>query len=247
MSLSAAKSRVMMAQEYVDKERYDDIEPLLEAALGFLAEVPEAETVTILAEIAAIRLALTTVIMPEEQRFISAAERNLAKARDDMAAGNIMASGILETIAGAEKYLENIAEVHKVALLDEIAALRGLLTSDAPVAPSSTPAAATAPSEDEARALSRARMSLTQARQRDRVSAHRGRRRVPRRGRTGARRCRPDRARRWSRTSTPCATSWQQPSWPRTRGASRNSSAASSWRPSRCRPGSPSTAAGRST
>jgi hypothetical protein len=74
MSLSAAKTRVMFAKEYLDSPRSDEIEPLLQAAEGFLAEVPDEEREPVLAEIADIRAALEAAAIPDETRKTSAAQ-----------------------------------------------------------------------------------------------------------------------------------------------------------------------------
>lgn len=127
MSVSAARTRVMFAQEHVEKERYDEVDPLLDAAMGFLADVPEDDAKELIEEIAAIRLTLQNVIMPQDQRSISAAQRELVRAREDLAAGNVMAASIEIYLDRAEKYLESVPDKHKADLPAEIAALRAQL------------------------------------------------------------------------------------------------------------------------
>ena len=85
MSLSAAKSRVMFAKENLNSPRSGEIESMLQAAEGFLAEVPDEEKEPILAEIAEIRAALGTAHSADETRLTSAASTTSgAPAADDI-------------------------------------------------------------------------------------------------------------------------------------------------------------------
>src|SRR5215475_6411229 len=126
MSLSAAKSRVMFAKEYLDSPRSGEIEPLLQAAEGFLAEVPQEEKQPVLAEIAEIRAALEASPTPDETRLTSAAQGKLRQVRDYIEQG-INRDDILTTLRVAEGYLVEVRDKYKEGLLVEIGQLRDQL------------------------------------------------------------------------------------------------------------------------
>jgi hypothetical protein len=187
MSLSAAKTRVMMASEYLNSPRSGEIEPLLQAAEGFLAEVPDAEKEPVLAEIAQIRATLEAAPTPDETRKTSAAQGKIRQARDQIERG-YNPDDIRTTLRVAEEYLAEVRATYKEAVLAEISELRaGLGAEPAPepaavhdssIAPSvplssSTPPASAASSvpaagdvsEADSRSMRQARMLLSTARE----------------------------------------------------------------------------------
>jgi hypothetical protein len=141
MSLSAAKSRVMQARTQIEVNRIDEAESTLAAAERFLAPLPDEEKAGVLAEIAGIRTELASRMRPEDERSLRAAERELKLAREQMAAGQDLM--IETTLVRAARYLENVPDQHKAAILAELAELRAPQAAPAP-----TPAPVAAAASD---------------------------------------------------------------------------------------------------
>ena len=125
MSLSAAKSRVMQAKMYLESKRVDEIEPTLQAAEKFLADLTADEKAPVLAELAAIRATLATMLTPQEERNLSAAKGYVRQARSQLESKQTL--GIDDTLRNAEKFLEGIAEKHTAPIVADIAAVRAEL------------------------------------------------------------------------------------------------------------------------
>lgn len=168
MSLSAAKSRVMFAKEYLNTPRNGEIEPMLQAAEEFLAEVPEEEKRPVLAEIAEIRAAVEAVPTPDETRQTSAAQGKLRQVRDQIEQG-INRDDILTTLGVAERYLAEVRDRYKEGILVEIGQLRDQLgvpaTTPAPVRSGGDAPAQDDISEEDARSIRQARTLLNYARE----------------------------------------------------------------------------------
>lgn len=182
MSLSAARSRVMQAQMYLESRRYDEVGSVLDAALGFLVGLPAEETAPVIAEITALRVAAVETANAEEVAAkVRAAERELKVARMDIEEGNVVASSIDFRFDKAMTYLEGVPAADQAPVLAEIAVLRALLNGEQPpvaddaddadtdadtgTTPAAAPAAtAPEPAVDEAVNLSRARGFLRAAR-----------------------------------------------------------------------------------
>jgi hypothetical protein len=168
MSLSAAERNVRFARMNLESRRYDDIARLLDAAEEELAEVTDEDTTSVRDEVAELRTAAATAIAEEQYGYkIRAAQRQFSKAKSDIEAGNIMPSGIADTIQVGIGYLDGLPDDIKAPLLAEAETLRGLLRLDAPPPPESpapAAAAASAPSDDHARTISIARGKINACR-----------------------------------------------------------------------------------
>lgn len=146
MSLSAANSRVRQAKMQLEENRLDDVEATLDAAVGFLKELSDAEKAPVLAEITAIRVALATMLRPADERQLSAAKGKIRQARSQIEQ-RYAAADIEVTLGGAEQFLAAVAEMHaahKAPILAEIAAIRATLQGPPAVAapaPSAKPIA----------------------------------------------------------------------------------------------------------
>lgn len=119
---------------YFETQRYDEVALALDSAEGLLVGLPAPRTAPVVRRIAEVRAAMATVIGPAEARRISAAERQLAKARADMALGYTLPASIEATIQDAERYLAGLAAKHQWPLLAEIEALRAQLAGTATAA-----------------------------------------------------------------------------------------------------------------
>jgi hypothetical protein len=127
MSLSAAKSRVIFAREYLNSPRSGEIEPLLQMAEGFLAEVPDEEKEPVLAEIAEIRAALEAAPTQDETRKTAAAQGKIRQARDQVERG-YNRDDIVTTLGVAEGYLAEVRDKFKETILAEISQVRAQTT-----------------------------------------------------------------------------------------------------------------------
>lgn len=156
MSLSAAKSRVMFAKEYLDSPRSGEIEPLLQAAEGFLAEVPDEEKEPVLAEIAEVRAALEAAPTQDEIRKTSAAQGKIRQARDQIERG-YNRDDIGTTLRVAEDYLAEVRDKYKETILLEISQLRAQLGAQ----PTPDPAPAQASSGPSGQVAGSARPAAT--------------------------------------------------------------------------------------
>jgi hypothetical protein len=185
MSISAAKSRVTQAREYLSNDRLDLVESTLAAAEKYLVGLPAEETGPVAAEIATLRVELADRPSEPETRSLTAARGKIRQARSQIA--EKATYGTADTLAKAEEYLLAVREQHRGPVAAEIAAVRAeyeaTLAPAAPAAPrpaapppaplpvaavaapppASAPAAP-APSEPETRQLSAARGKLRQAR-----------------------------------------------------------------------------------
>src|SRR5262249_40433523 len=166
MSLSAAKSRVMFAKEYLNSPRSGEIEPLLQAAEGFLAELADAEKEPVLAEIAQIRAALEAAPTQDEIRKTSAAQGKIRQARDQIERG-YNRDDIRTTLRVADEYLAEVRDKYKETILLEISQLHAQLgvqpTPDPAPAPAGGAPAADDISEADSRGIRQARQLLTYA------------------------------------------------------------------------------------
>jgi hypothetical protein len=133
MSLSAASSRVRFAQMNIESRRYDDAVAQLDGAEGFLDGLPEEEAGPVRAEIVALRAAAEAAIAAERTgQLVRAAQRQFDKARSDIDAGNIMPSGIEDTIRVGVTYLDGLADADRAPMLAQAEELRARLRGDAP-------------------------------------------------------------------------------------------------------------------
>jgi hypothetical protein len=169
MSLSAAKSRVIFAREYLNSPRSGEIEPLLQMAEGFLAEVPDEEKEPVLAEIAEIRAALEAAPTQDETRKTAAAQGKIRQARDQVERG-YNRDDIVTTLGVAEGYLAEVRDKFKETILAEISQLRAQLGAQAPPEPAPGPAGCSAPAADDlsaadSRGIRQARTLLGYARE----------------------------------------------------------------------------------
>jgi hypothetical protein len=162
MSVSAVKSRINQVKSFMETRRMGDIEPTLMAAEGFLSGLTEDERAPLVAEIAALRAQVATMLSPDDERKISAARGKLRQARSQLESNPASdVSGIIGVAAG---FLAGIPEQHTALVRSEIAALR-----PQPAAVPSAPAAAAPPapaatSDEDAAKLSRARSRIVEAR-----------------------------------------------------------------------------------
>src|SRR5689334_18819571 len=165
MSLSAARSRVMFANENLATPgRLGEVEPLLQAAEGFLAEVEEPDKAGLLAEIARIRAELAAMPSEEETRLARAALGKVSQAREQIERG-YGRDDVLATLRAGEEFLQRVREQFAAPARDEIGELRERLGAPAEPLPApapdpAPPTGARGPSEDEERALSAARRLL---------------------------------------------------------------------------------------
>lgn len=169
MSLSAAKSRVMFAREYLGSPSSGEIESLLQAAEGFLAEVLDEQKQPVLAEIAEIRAALEASPTPDETRLTSAAQGKLRQVRDYIEQG-INRDDILTTLGVAEGYLVEVRDKYKEGPLVEIGQLREQLGAPPAPEPARRQANNGAPADDDlweadSRSIRQARTLLDYARE----------------------------------------------------------------------------------
>ena len=118
MSLSAAKTRVMFAREYLFN-RVDDVEPTLRAAEEFLAAVDDDEKAPVVAEIAEIRAELENTPTSEESRMMSGAKGKISQARFQME-HNYGRSDVEETLDAALPYLDGVRERFHGPILAEL-------------------------------------------------------------------------------------------------------------------------------
>jgi hypothetical protein len=62
MSVSAAQSRVLQAQTLMESRRYDQVDPVLDVGMGFVAGLPEEEAAALTAEMAGLRVAAAEAV-----------------------------------------------------------------------------------------------------------------------------------------------------------------------------------------
>jgi hypothetical protein len=173
MSLSAARSRLMLAKDNLDMNRADEVEPLLAAAEEFLAQVPEedgADKAVLLLAITGVRAELAARPTPDERRNVSLAQGKIRLARNQIE-HNYLPEYIVESLEAALQALEDVRDEFRKPLLVEVDEVRALLRGTAPTpAPAPEPVAepvavaVTAPSEEDERSLSRAQSQLRWAR-----------------------------------------------------------------------------------
>lgn len=168
MSLSAARSRVMFAKENLSSPgRLGEVEPLLQAAEGFLADVDDDDRAEVLAEIARIRAELVALPSPDETRLTRAAQGKITQALEQIERG-YNRDDVLVTLRVGEEYLQEVRDQFRAPVLDELDRLRAQLgvaaaPTPAPASPTSGPAEQL--SEDDERAVSTVRRLLTWARE----------------------------------------------------------------------------------
>ncbi len=122
MSISAAKSRVMQAKMQLESGRTDDAEATLLAAERFLEGLSVDEKAPVVAELAAIRAEIASRMRPEEERNLSAAKNTLRQVRSQLESKQFL--GLEDTIAKAERFLQDVGPTHKVDVVKDVAALR---------------------------------------------------------------------------------------------------------------------------
>jgi hypothetical protein len=145
MSLLAAKSRATQAREHLGNGRLDLVESTIATGEKFLVGLPDGETAELRAEFAAIRADLAAVPTDVEQRMLTAAKGKIRSARNGIADKNLYSvEGALE---GAAKYLADVREHHRAAVMAEIEAVKKEYAAavDAERKPAPAPAPAPAP------------------------------------------------------------------------------------------------------
>src|SRR5215467_6139034 len=163
MSLSAAKTRVMFAREYLGN-RVGEVEPTLLAAEGFLADVEDDQKATVLAEIAEIRAELDNLPTDDESRLMSGAKGKVTQARFQME-HNYGRGDVEETLAAAGQFLEGVRERFHGPMLAQVDEVRRLLGQAEPDPAPDTPEEAVAAAPDQPHPhLSRAYTRIVQAR-----------------------------------------------------------------------------------
>jgi hypothetical protein len=161
MSVSAVKSRLVQVKSFIESRRMGEIESTLKAAEGFLAGLTEDERAPLVAEIAALRAHVATMLTSDDERKISAAKGKLRQARSQLESDPTAdVSALLGVAAG---YFAGVPDHHTVEIRAEIAALRPQPKAAA-AAPVAAPPRTTGVSDDDAAKLSRARSRIVEAR-----------------------------------------------------------------------------------
>jgi hypothetical protein len=159
----------MQARTLIEVRRFDEVEGVVEAGLGFLVGLPEEETAEVAAQLAALRVeAAAADVLDKAEAKVRSAERELRFAKDDIEKGYVMSSAIDYRFDRAREYLENVPDEMKAPLLEQADMLQAILVArdggtPAAAAPPSTPAAPAVSEEDQVK-ITRARRTITQAR-----------------------------------------------------------------------------------